>query len=263
MIQEEVVLEAPEYNIYKIEDVLHDGIGYVELIDAMGSDLDIVNAAKVSYNKEATTFGPAEEKLLWYLWFHKHTSPFEQVELKWRIKAPAVVWWQFVRHRMAEYNATSGRYTPYKDEYYTPPTWRGQDKHNKQASSDVIIQLSPELEAQIEELMLQSEQVYQDSMKEGVSREIARLNRLAWRDYHTFIVKMNAHAFMNFLTKRDHKDAQWEIQQYAKAMKNSVLTIIPATLTCFDTYRKEAVKFEEQLNLIYKERFKDVGKSSS
>ena len=256
-------MEALESNIYRIDNVVYDNIGYVELVDAMGTDLDIVNAAKVSYNNEAKEFGPKEEKLLWYLWFHKHTSPFEQVELKWRIKAPAVVWWQFVRHRMAEYNATSGRYTPYKDEYYTPPYWRGQDKHNKQGSSEIRIELSEDLQARIDELTTESEAIYDELLASGVSRELARLNRLGWRDYHTFIVKMNAHAFMNFLTKRDHKDAQWEIQQYARAMKKSVLTVIPATLICFDIYREEAAKFEEQLNLIYKERFKDVGNKST
>ena len=114
--------------------------GWIELIDLMphpdskvGGDLAIVNAARVSFLGESK--GPdRDKKLLFYLLRHRHTSPFEMVEFKFRVRAPLVTWWQWVRHRTWNMNAQSGRYTPFhENDFYVPDPWRKQSPDNKQA----------------------------------------------------------------------------------------------------------------------------------
>ena len=103
--------------------------GWIELQDMMGDDLAIVNAARVSFLGE-TQGGEQDKKLLFYLLKHRHTTPFEQVEFKFRVGAPVLVWWQWVRHRTFHFqsvNAQSGRYTEFdEDDFYVPDVWRQQ-----------------------------------------------------------------------------------------------------------------------------------------
>ena len=105
--------------IGKRVDVLDQG--WIELQDMMGDDLAIVNAARVSFLGESKG-AERDKKLLFYLLQHRHTSPFEQVEFRFRVRAPLVVWWQWVRHRVWHVNAQSGRYTPVSYTHLTLPT---------------------------------------------------------------------------------------------------------------------------------------------
>src|SRR5690606_19453081 len=115
--------------------------GFIELVDMLphpdtgiSADLAIVNAARVSFLGESKG-DDADKKLLFYLLRHRHTSPFEMVEFKFRLRAPLVTWWQLVRHRTANLNLQSGRYTPFEEnDFYVPDVWRKQSKSNKQAS---------------------------------------------------------------------------------------------------------------------------------
>ncbi|OQY37166.1 MAG: hypothetical protein B6243_01215 [Anaerolineaceae bacterium 4572_5.2] len=91
--------------------------GWLELQDLMGDDLAIINAARVSFLGESKG-AEADKKLLFYLMKHRHTSPFEQVEFKFRVHAPLVTWWQWVRHRTWNFNAQSGRYTPFEEDSF-------------------------------------------------------------------------------------------------------------------------------------------------
>lgn len=119
--------------------------GWIELVDMMphpdsdiSGDLSIVNAARVSFLGESK--GPErDKKLLFYLLRHRHTSPFEMVEFKFRVRAPLVTWWQWVRHRTWNMNAQSGRYTPFQEnDFYVPDVWRKQSRDNKQASEGTL-----------------------------------------------------------------------------------------------------------------------------
>src|SRR5436190_22730250 len=129
-IQDVVTYYAPTDNI----DPLGDGISSVELIRVSGSDLDIVNAARVSYGKVSTQVSERDKKLISFLMEHNHTSPFEHNQLSFRIKAPIFVARQWMRHRMNSYNEISYRYVKAALEFYIPPKWRSQDLKNKQAS---------------------------------------------------------------------------------------------------------------------------------
>src|SRR3990170_3806993 len=121
---------VPENNI----DPLGDGISSVELVRVSGSDLDVVNAARVSYGKTSTEVSDRDKKLISFLMEHKHTSPFEHNQLSFRVKAPIFVARQWMRHRINSYNEISYRYVQAPLEFYIPPKWRYQDTVNKQAS---------------------------------------------------------------------------------------------------------------------------------
>jgi len=121
-------------NIEKSIDPLDDGISSLELVRASGSDVDVVNAARVSYGKFTDTIQEGDVKLIRFLVKHKHTSPFEHNQLSFRVKAPIFVARQWMRHRISSYNEISYRYVKAQLEFYIPPKWRYQDTQNKQAS---------------------------------------------------------------------------------------------------------------------------------
>ncbi len=197
--------------------------GFVELLDTMPADkmdMAVVSAARVSYLTDSK--GEDKDKfLISFLMQHGHTSPFEMAEFKFRVKAPVVVWWQWVRHRIAEYNAQSGRYVKYDEtEYYLPSKLRQPAKHNRQASEeDKFVEGQETLIKEMESHYKNAINLYNKLLEKGVAREEARLVLPGFAMYHTFIVKMNCHSLMNFINKRNHRDAQWEIRQYAMILE--------------------------------------------
>jgi thymidylate synthase (FAD) len=193
--------------------------GWIELQDMMGDDLAIVNAARVSFLGESK--GSAHDKrLLFYLLRHRHTSPFEQVEFKFRVRAPVMVWWQWARHRTWHYNAQSGRYVPFEEsDFYIPEIWRKQSINNKQGSEGQISvedaeELTDELVAHYENGF----RLYQKAIAAGVAREQARLFLAGFSVYYTWVTKTDAHNLMHFLSLRTAPDAQYEIRMYAQAI---------------------------------------------
>lgn len=203
--------------------------GFVELLDFMphpatgvSGDLAIVNAARVSFMGESKGEA-ADKKLLFYLLRHKHTSPFEQVQFKFRVKAPVLVFWQWVRHRTFTFmsiNSQSGRYTEFgEDEFYTPSVWRIQSKSNKQGSDGEMDESAAYvLSAMQEKLHELAFAYYQVALQQGVAREQARLFLPGFGVYYTWVMSVNALNLMNFFQLRRAEDAQWEIRQYADAM---------------------------------------------
>ena len=189
--------------------------GFVKLIESMGDDMSIVNAARVSY--AGTSKGPEKDKkLLLYLMEHRHESPFEHVIFKFHVKAPIFVVRQWMRHRIASYSEVSARYTETPDEFYVPTEWRRQDTVDKQGSiKDVTLEnelLSQELKLICDE----SFNFYKRFLSKGVSREMARFV-LPLNTYTQFHWVVNARSLMNFLTLRADSHAQWEMRQYAEA----------------------------------------------
>lgn len=214
--------------------------GWLELQDIMGDDLAIVNAARVSFLGESKG-AEADKKLLFYLMKHRHTSPFEQVEFKFRVHAPLVTWWQWVRHRTWNFNAQSGRYTPFEeDSFYHPQVWRKQAKDNKQASKG---ELSPAdaaaLSALLAEHYEQSFQLYQKALDAGVAKEQARLFLPGFSVYYTWVCKVDAHNLMHFLSLRMAPDAQYEIRVYAQAIyQHFFKPALPWTAEAFEQRMK-------------------------
>lgn len=200
--------------------------GWVELLDIMphpatgiSPELAIVNAARTSFNGESK--GVVQDtKLLLYLLDHRHTSPFEQAQMKFRIHAPVVTWWQLVRHRTFSLNLQSGRYTEFaEDSFYMPDVWRKQSPSNKQASlGQLSDEQSADLTTQLVEHYERSYAMYQNALAQGVAREQARLFLPAWASYYTGIVSVDAHNLMHFLSLRRAPEAQYEIRVYAEAI---------------------------------------------
>ena len=196
-------------------DPLKDGISSVELVRISGSDVDIVNAARVSFGKVVTELTPKDEKLIKYLLRHQHSSPFEHNQLSFRIKAPIYVVRQWMRHRMSSYNEISYRYVNSALEFYIPNEWRYQSEDNRQASLGAFQE--PELLAKYQRTLNESAQVYHDLLAAGVCREQAR-GVLPVCTYSEFIYTCNLHSFMHFLALRMSAGAQFEIKVYAQAM---------------------------------------------
>jgi thymidylate synthase (FAD) len=221
--------------------------GFVELQDVMGDDLAIVNAARVSFLGESK--GPErDKKLLFYLLRHRHTSPFEQVEFKFRVRAPLVVWWQWVRHRTWHMNAQSGRYTSFEEnDFYYPPEWRRQASDNKQASDGVVDETSAnELTHLLDEHYTQGFELYKKALEAGVAKELARLFLPGFSVYYTWVTKTDAHNLMHFLGLRMASDAQWEIRQYAKVIYEEFFKpVLPWTAEAFEQNRLSQLDIPE------------------
>jgi thymidylate synthase (FAD) len=218
--------------------------GFVELVDLMphpatgiSGDLAIVNAARVSFLGESKGTD-ADKKLLFYLLRNEHTSPFEMVEFKFRLRAPLVTYWQLVRHRTANINLQSGRYTPFEeDDFYVPQVWRKQSKSNKQASEGELESIEgDELTRKLMAHYDQGYALYQEALHKGVSKEMARLFLPGFSVYYTGVWKIDAHNLMRFLRLRMASDAQYEIRVYASAIHEFFRAALPWTAEAFDIY---------------------------
>jgi thymidylate synthase (FAD) len=213
--------------ISAVLDPLNDQISSVELIRVSGSDLDVVNAARVSYGKISNELTQRDQKLIKYLIEHKHTSPFEHNQLSFRIKAPIFVARQWMRHRMNSYNEISYRYVESALEFYTPQNWRFQDKINHQGSFGSFE--STEAVKLYQKSIDQAKESYLEMLKLGVCREQARAV-LPVATYTEFIFTCNLHSLMHFLNLRLAKGAQWEMQQFAKALLSLSEPHFPITI---------------------------------
>lgn len=199
--------------------------GFVELIDFMGDDDAVVDAARVSFGKSAHQYTDEQnERLTKFLRDHNHGTPFEMVTFKFRVKAPVLVWWHWVRHRIASYNFISGRYVPFDEtEVHRPAAWRRQDPNVKQGSFGSFDGKQALLfDALREELYAQAFALYQQMLDAGVAREQARLVLPFGACFYEAIVQMNARSLGNFLALRRGGDAQSEIRDYAEAVYSIV-----------------------------------------
>jgi thymidylate synthase (FAD) len=215
--------------------------GFVILDKMMGDDKEIAEDARAStkfVRHEDRTTTDGDIKLIRYLAEHNHTSPFEQVELKFIVKAPIFVIREWMRHRTWNYNEQSGRYSEYGPEWYIPDMSRMQlqDTKNKQSSADGLIN-SP---GAARELMAASFRTcfnnYQYLLECGLAREIARMV-LPVSMYSVFVAKTDLHNLHHFLVLRCAPDAQWEIRQYANAIREMVEKQLPVAMKVLDFER--------------------------
>lgn len=225
-------------------DPLKDGISSVELLRVSGSDLDIANAARVSYGRVSTTISDRDSKLIGFLMEHDHTSPFEHNQLSFRIKAPIFVARQWMRHRMNSYNEISYRYVTVKTEFYIPKEFRYQDTVNKQSSNGAFFDES--LSTLYKQALDASYKVYEQLLEAGVCREQARA-LLPVGVYTEFIFTCNMHSLMHFMKLRLSHGAQSEIRDYAKALLRLAIPHFPVTL---NAWQKKYLISEEWANTI-------------
>ena len=220
--------------------VLHKG--FVRLVDSMGDDAAIVEAARVSYG-DGTKTSRDDANLIDYLMRHWHTSPFEQVELKFHIKLPLFVARQLVRHRTASLNEISGRYSVMRDEFYVPDVERvqGQGVHNRQGSEGALPRdVAARFVGRVEGASVALYQQYENALNDGVARELARIT-LPPNLYTEMYWQIDLHNLFHFLRLRLDDHAQWEIQEYARAIAEYTKQIAPGAYEAFERHRLNAV----------------------
>ena len=205
--------------------------GFVRLVETMGGDRGVVQAARVSYGG-GSKGSEQDRKLIEYLLKHQHMTPFEQAVFKFHVSCPIFVMRQWIRHRMSSTNEISARYTEVQDEYYVPAAWRGQDLKNKQGSSAAPALDHQALTAAYDEQMRSSLAAYRNLLAAGVARELARMV-LPVSLYTQFYWTVNARSLMHFLGLRAEAHAQWEIQRYAEALAVSFEKTMPWTYRAF------------------------------
>lgn len=210
--------------------------GYVKLLDVMGNDEAIVDAARISYDRRGKT---ADRALLRYLMRNRHTSPFEMGEMKFELKMPIFVARQWVRHRTCSMNEMSARYTELPDEMFVPDTLEMQSTDNKQGRAEGSVLGQDNLRDIIQQTNEDAYRSYRILLDCGVSREIAR-GVLPVNIYTKFVWKMDLHNLMHFLKLRLHPHAQKEIRVYAEIMETLVKKYFPITYEAFVDYSRDA-----------------------
>ena len=220
-------------------------LGFVKLLDVMGSDEEVENAARISYGK-GTRKVSQTRNLIRYLIRHKHTSPLEMCEVKFHIKLPIFIMRQLVRHRMANLNEYSGRYSIMSDEYYLPEAdyLQKQSMTNNQGREEAIPQKGL-LQFEFNRMYDGAQIAYENLLNFELTKELARAV-LPVANYTECIWKIDLHNFFHFVKLRADKHAQREIQDYANAMYELVKPKFPLCCEAFEDYNRDAVTFSKQ-----------------
>lgn len=220
--------------------VLNDG--FVCLVDVMGDDSSIVQAARVSYG-EGTKKVSDDRTLIRYLLRHRHTTPFEMAEVKFLVRVPMDCWRQWIRHRTANINEYSTRYSLAIDAAQTtePTEWRTQAESNRQGSGDMLpTDQGQKLTAEEADLQNQMRTVYQQRIESGVAREQARKD-LPLATYTEAYWKIDLHNLLHFLALRMDSHAQLEIRDYATAIGEQIIAkLFPVAWEAFQDYRMQS-----------------------
>lgn len=231
-------------NIKKIE-LYEDGIGSVEYVQHMGSDLTIVNSARVSFGKEKKEIDEKDKKLIDYLVRHRHTSTMEHCSVTFRFVVPLFIRSQHHRHRTWAYNEISRRYTDIDLRFYESKKLRTQHKSNRQASNTTDF-IDPQINVgwgsvstcteAIHEHHAMSLELYENLISAGVCREQAR-GILPQNLYTEYYGTVNLSNLMKFIDLRTHDGAQWEIQEVANACLSIAEDLWPVAVKSYRANR--------------------------
>jgi len=218
--------------------------GFVRLVDYMGGDDRIVQAARVAYGK-GTKSTSEDAALIDYLMRHRHTSPFEQVEFAFHMKLPIFCARQIVRHRTASLNEMSGRYSIMGSDMYLPLLERmmEQSSTNKQGSGNRLdLDVATRLQDDMKEDQDDAYSAYECRIEDNLTREVARIN-LPLSTYTEWYWKIDLHNLFHCLSLRMDPHAQWETRQYANAMWGMVKAVCPIAAKSFETHVLNAATF--------------------
>ncbi|MBX6741640.1 MAG: FAD-dependent thymidylate synthase [Acetobacteraceae bacterium] len=239
--------------------------GFVRVIDYMGDDAAVVQAARVSYGR-GTRAANEDRGLIRYLMRHRHSTPFEMCEIKYHVKLPIFVARQWIRHRTANVNEYSARYSILDREFYIPAPEQlaAQSASNRQGRGEV---LQGEEAARVLDLLRRdAAQTYDhyvemlnedeagnriDPSRRGLARELARMN-LTLNTYTQWYWKTDLHNLLHFLSLRADPHAQYEIRAYAEAMLRTVEAWVPMVFEAFRDYRMGAVTLSAQMLAVVK-----------
>ena len=265
-ISETARVTAPELEavLYKPIEVLDHG--FIRVIDYMGDDSSIVQSARVSYGKGTKKISN-DTGLIKYLMRHRHSTPFEMCEIKFHIKLPIFIARQWIRHRTANVNEYSARYSILDKEFYIPSAENlaAQSAINNQGRGDALT--DDEASNVIQILKKDAEQTYSnyetllnessegniiDESKSGIARELARMN-LTLNTYTQWYWKIDLNNLLHFLALRADDHAQYEIRVYADAMLDIVKKWVPLTYEAFEDYRIGGTELSaKEVNLMRK-----------
>ena len=265
-ISETARVTAPELEavLYKSIEVLDHG--FIRVIDYMGDDSSIVQSARVSYGKGTKKISN-DKGLIKYLMRHRHSTPFEMCEIKFHIKLPIFIARQWIRHRTANVNEYSARYSILDKEFYIPSAENlaAQSAINNQGRGDALT--DDEASNVIQILKKDAEQTYSnyetllnessegniiDESKSGIARELARMN-LTLNTYTQWYWKIDLNNLLHFLALRADDHAQYEIRVYADAMLDIVKKWVPLTYEAFEDYRIGGTELSaKEVNLMRK-----------
>ena len=207
--------------------VLDGGQGWIGLLNHMGDESTITNAARVSFGKMKTEFDEKDERLLKYLIENKHFTPLEHVKFTFSVHCPLFVARQWHRHRMENISEISRRYTEVDMQYYVPENFRIQSENNKQASIEgSVIENNKEAYELYKKIVNECSSAYEKLLELGVCKEQAR-GILPQTMFTTFWSTFDLRNLINFLKLRDDDHAQKEIREYAVAMKKLIMPYVP------------------------------------
>jgi thymidylate synthase (FAD) len=214
--------------------------GYVRLVDTLGTDLSVANAARVSYDKESKEMSERDAKLIKFLWDEKHTSPFRHAAMTFEVYAPLLVarqWWKYAVSSthvddQNGWNESSRRYITENEEFYLPKghQWRSKPENSKQGSGEPL----PAEEGgwftnKLFDTIEAGTKLYHQAMDAGIAPEQARLFLPAYSMYVRWRWTVSLHGALTFLEQRLPQDAQYEIREYAQAVKELTKQSFPQT----------------------------------
>lgn len=214
--------------------------GYVRLIDVMGDDLSVVNAARASFAKESTKLTDGDERLIQFLVRENHMSPFRHAFMTFEFKAPLMVarqHWKYIvgsDHTMDGWNESSRRYVTQDPEFYipNPEEWRSAPENRKQGSGPAFgLEFGGDWSRKLFDYTTQGEALYEEAMESGIAAEQARLFLPAYSLYVNYRWSCSLQSVMLFLGQRLAEDSQVEIQKYAQAVKDLVKDKFPVSMS--------------------------------
>ena len=278
--KQEILDQQSQKNITKrvtspeLEKVLYEAMpvldhGFVRVVDYMGDDTSIVQSARVSYGK-GTKKVSTDSGLIKYLMRHRHSTPFEMCEIKYHIKLPIFIARQWIRHRTANVNEYSARYSIMDKEFYVPEreNLAAQSTNNRQGRGDLIN--GKQADNILKILKEDAERNYQhyeemlnekydgsiiDDKKQGLARELARMN-LTLNSYTQWYWKTDLLNLLNFLALRADSHAQFEIREYASTMLNTVKKWVPTTYDAFIDYRVGGMELSAKGKIVIQKMIK-------
>ncbi|MGC9513921.1 MAG: FAD-dependent thymidylate synthase [Fidelibacterota bacterium] len=247
---EETIEQLSRFHSKALDDILGKPFkvlddGFVRVVDYMGTDSSIVQAARVSYGK-GTKKVSRDRELIRYLLRHQHTSPFEMCSIKLHVRVPMDCWRQWIRHRTASVNEYSTRYSIAINaaQKTAPDAWRGQSDVNHQGSAGLIDpETGRELSQEESELHQLARHIYSKRLDAGVAREQARKD-LPLCTYTEAYWKIDLHNLLHFLKLRMENNAQKEIRDYALTIGHEIVSRwVPVTWEAFNDYVMQSIQF--------------------
>lgn len=260
----------------ELEEILYQPFevldhGFVRVVDYMGNDSSVVQSARVSYG-QGTKKVNADKGLINYLMAHRHTTPFEMCEIKFHIKLPIFIARQWIRHRTANVNEYSARYSIMEDEFYVPKAQHlaAQSKQNHQGRDEDGSLSQNEQKQVLKILKDDSQKCYDnyleminqdrqgnkvDENKDGLARELARMN-LTLNCYTQWYWKIDLHNLLHFLSLRADSHAQYEIREYANIMLDMVKKWVPHSFEAFVKNRMHGKEFSRDAVAVIKKMVK-------